>query len=248
MMLHRNLPARNAHRVVWHSQADRDKWADKLNRIDKEWAEIERKSVLVGLRPCTLQPLTKGQYLQLLPWAMQNGLYVRAVRTVKSWSGAANYYEDGDDFVITALANHPDALDAPEQNLGYPECCQRFFNAHWPTINDPVWQWATQTYDRGQHEATVVASPYSDPTLRYANIRFSPHIPCHPQCAASIALGSGMGDLMAPDLRSARLELFDTPRSWDAYRSMAIVKAGPFRLITGSVPAAERYLVNVTAG
>lgn len=248
MKLYRGMPARNAHRVVWNSQAYRDRWAELYNRINLEWPEIERKSVLVGLRPCTLQPLNKGQYLQILPWAMQNGLYVRAVRTVKSWSGAANYYEDGDDFVITAIANRPDALEHPEENLGYPECCQRFFSAHWPAINDPVWQWATQTNDGGKTSVDVVASPYSDPTLRYANIRFSPHIPCHPQCLASIALGTAMGELMSPELRSARLELFNSPHSWDAYRSMAIVKTPQFRMIVGSIPAAERYLVNVTAG
>ena len=240
------MKARNAHRVVWHSQADRDRWADLLNRIDHEQAEVERLSVLAGIRPCTLQPLSKGQYLSILPWAMQNGLFVRAVRTVKSWAGAANYYEDGDDFVITAIANNRDALEKPEENLGYPACCQRFFNAHWPVINDPVWQWATQTNDGGKTSVDVQASPYADPTLRYANLRFSPHIPCHPKCAASIALGEAMGTLMQPELRSARLELFAQPHSWDAYRSMAIVKAGPFRMITGSIPAAERYLVNVT--
>jgi hypothetical protein len=205
-------------------------------------------SVLEGIRPCTLQPLSKGDYLRVLPWAMQNGLKIRAVRTVKSWSGAANYYEDGDDFVITAIARRPDALEHPEDHLGYPVCCQRFFNTHWPIINDPVWQWATQTADGGKNEATVIASPYSDPTLRYANVRFSPHIPCHPQCPASIALGTAMGQLMDPELRSARLELFGTPHSWDAYRSVAVVKTGPVRFIVGSVPAAERYLVNVVAG
>lgn len=245
-MLHRNLPARNAHRLVWSSEQDKQKWQPIYNSINSEWPEVERMSVLAGLRPCTLQPLNKGQYLQVLPWAMQNGLFVRAVKTVKSWAGAANYYEDGDDFVITAVANRRDALEHPEENLGYPLCCQRFFNAHWPTINDPVWQWATQTNDGGKHDVSVSASPYSDPTLRYANIRFSPHIPCHPRCQASIDLGTAMGELMAPDLRSARLELFNMPHSWDAYRSMAIVKLPPFRMIVGSVPAAERYLVNVT--
>jgi hypothetical protein len=246
MILYRGMKARNAHRVVWHSQRDRDRWADLYNRINFEWPEVERQSVLVGLRPCTLQPLNKGQYLQVLPWAMQNGLYVRAVRTVKAWAGAANYYEDGDDFVITAIANRKDALEHPEDNLGYPACCQRFFAAHWPHVNDPVWQWATQTNDGGKHEVSVEASPYSDPTLRYANLRFSPHIPCHPKCAASIALGTRMGELMDPELRAARLELFSAPHSWDAYRSMAVVKTAPFRLIVGSIPAAERYLVNVT--
>jgi hypothetical protein len=245
MMLHRDLPARNAHRLVWSTQADKTRWQPLYNAINSEWPIIERKSVLAGLRDCTLQPLSKGQYLQVLPWAMQNGLYVRAVKTVKAWAGAANFYEDGDDFVITAIAREQEMLEAPEQHLSYPACCQRFFAAYWPVINDPVWQWATQTNDGGKHEVTVSASPYSDPTLRYANIRFSPHIPCHPQCQASIALGVGMGSLMAPDLRDARLELFSQPRSWDAYRSMAIVKTGPFRMIVGSIPAAERYLVHV---
>ena len=64
-------------------------------------------------------------------------------------------------------------------------------------------------------------------------------------CPGSIELGSKFAALMKPELRDAVYELLAAPHSWDCYRSLAIIKTEPFRLVAGSVPAAERYVVNV---
>lgn len=247
MKLYRALKARNMHRHVWNHEAGRVKWQDTLNAISNEWEELEFKSVLEGIRDCVLTPLAKDRYMGTMTWAVSNGLKIRLVRAVKKWEGFANSYEAGDDYYVTAVARHADMLQEPEKYLGYPDCCQRFFAACWPTITDPMWQWATGPGADGATEVSVVASPYSDPTLRYTSVRFIPHIACNPNCPGSIELGRKFAALMNPELRDRRLELLTAPHSWDCYRSMAIVKTEPFRLVVGSVPAAERYVVNVTA-
>lgn len=246
MKLYRALKAKNLHRHVWNSLAFKEKWEGRLQAISNEWEELELKSVLEGIRDCVLKPIHKNDYMQILTWALTNGLKVRVVRAVKQWQGFANSYEAGDDCYITAIARHQDQLQEPEKHLGYPECCQRFFEACWPTVTDPIWQWATGP-GADATEVRVLASPYSDPTLRYAAVRLIPHIACNPTCPGSIELGKRFAALMHPELLEARLELLSAPHSWDCYRSMAIVKTEPFRLVVGSVPAAERYVVNVVS-
>lgn len=246
MILYRDMKSRNAHRHIWNSQVFKDKWEPILQAISWEWEEVEFTSVLEGVRPCMLSPIRKDKYMERLTWCLMNGLKVKVVRSVKRWEGFANSYEAGDDFLVTAIARDASLLENPEANLGYPDCCQRFFAAMWPTVMDPIWQWAVGGEKPSLNEVHVIADPYSDPTLRYGGVRFAPHIPCNPMCPASIELGQKFAALMKPELRDARLELLTQPHSWDCYRSMAIVKTEPFRLVVGSVPAAERYVVHVT--
>lgn len=246
MKLHRGLKSRNANRLVFNDQSSKDRWLDLLRAISNEWKELEARSVLEGIRDCMLSPLTKREYLETMAWAQNNGLKVRLVRGVKRFEGFANYYEEGDDYYVTAVGRTLEAVNQPELYLGYPECCQRFFAGCYPTVCDPIWQWATGPRAGRATEVTVVANPYSDPTLRYQMVRMIPHISCNPNCAASIELGHKFAALMKPELRDARLELLTQPHSWDCYRSLAIVKTKPFRLVVGSVQAAERYVVNVT--
>jgi hypothetical protein len=245
MKLYKALKAKNVHRVVYHDQSSKDRWVPLMTAISDEWGTLETRSVLEGIRDCTLSPLTPRKYAETTAWAHNNGLKVRLVKSVKKFAGFSNYYEPGDDFYVTAIGRTNEVIQDPEAHLGYPECCQQMFAACFPTICDPVWQWATG-FQAGQATAvSVLASPYSDPTLRYSMIRFVPHIPCNPNCPPSIEFGRKFESLMSPELRDARLELLTAPHSWDCYRSMAIVKTTPFRLIVGSVPAAERYIVNV---
>lgn len=245
MKLYRALTAKNLHRHVWNDESSKTKWQATLNAISNEWEEIEFRSVLEGVRDCMQTPISKEKYMARLTWAVMNGLKIKIIKAVKRWEGFANSYEPGDDAYITAIARDPAMLEESEKHLGYPPCCERFFGACWPTITDPIWQWATGPGAGDATEVSVVASPYADPTLRYAGVRFAPHIPCNPNCPGSIELGQRFAALMTPDLRDARLELLTDAHSWDCYRSLAIVKTKPFRLVVGSVPAAERYVVNV---
>ena len=246
MKLYRGMRARNAHRHIWNTQALKEKWEPKLQAINWEWEDLEFTSVLEGVRPACLSVVPKEKYLQRLTWAMNNGLKIRVVRSVKRFEGFANSYEAGDDYLVTAVAKDVAHLEEPEKYLGYPDCCQRFFAAMWPTVTDPMWQWAVGGEKPDVNTVEVLANPYSDPTLRYAGVRFAPHIPCNPMCPGSVKLGQEFAALMKPELRDARIQLLTELHSWDCYRSMAIVKTEPFRLVVGSVPAAERYVVNVT--
>lgn len=233
-------------RKVWNTAALREEWEPRIQAIDNQWAVVERGLVLAGRRGCALQPLTRLQYLDMLSWTQRNGLSMRLVRSVKKWEGFAHHYiESSDDsgYLVTAIGR-PDALDQPEQNLGYPDCCQAFFARTFPKgYADPVWQWAGGDTQEGRSVRLDSVSPFSNPLLRYINVRFSPHIPCGPQCPKSIDLGTAAAELMDPVLAAQMEELLSLPTTWDCYRGVAIIKNPIFTLVAGSMPTASKYEV-----
>lgn len=231
-------------RTVWNTLPDRERWEPILQGISTQWLTVERSLVASGIRGCTLQPLDRLQYLELLPWAFRNGLHVKIMKTVAKFNGFAHRYDycgDDNGYLVTAIAREEAMLETPELHLGYPECCQAFFAANFPRILDPIWQWAGE-------QGTVSANPYSNPLLRYINVRFSPHIPCGPHCEGSIALGEAASSFMDPILAAQAAELLAMPTVWNCYRGIALVKNPLFQLVVGSVPTAKPYEVKINVG
>jgi len=170
-------------RTIWHSPKDKALWEPRVQQVNAAWPDVERRSILEGLRGCALQPITQAQYLAALPWAMSHGLRVRVVRTCGRWEGFAHHYPPGDDYLVTAFARDEAMLEEPERHLGYPACCQRFFDDSFGGgVVDPMWQWAGGLRD-------VAASPLSNPLLRYVSLRLSFHIPCGPACPETVGIG-----------------------------------------------------------
>lgn len=235
-------------RTVWHSLEAKHRLEPIIMRVGHNWEFIERRLVLAGARGAVLQPLSPQSYMNVLPWVYQNGLHMRVIRSVKPWQGFAHRYEayDGLDAMrVVAIARDPYMLDSPEEHLGYPPCCMAFFARIFPKYLDPIWQWADGVTTDDGHVTSIMADPRSSPMLRYINVRLVPHIPCGPQCEDSFKLGDTVTALMTPEDKDAAWSLLEAPMAWDCYRGVSIVTHPDFRLIVGSVPAAERYVVNV---
>jgi hypothetical protein len=229
-------------RVIWHSEAQRKAGEEALQEIGREWPFVERLSVARGIRPVTRQVLKRGlEFDRVEAWARNEGLCVEIWMAVGEFAGFAHHYPAGDSAYVTVIASSKEALQDHEKFLGYPACCQEAFARWFPGSVDPMWQWA------GEREA-VRASPYSNPLLRYVNARFAPHIPCEPNCEASIELGRLMRALMKPE-NAARLQaLLEAPTEWDCYRGLAVVTLPDFRVLIGSNPTSTRYRVKANYG
>lgn len=241
MRLQPGLGPLSVSRTIWSSSRARDQWKPRLDRIFYAVDSAERQSVVEGIREACYQPLRHVQYLELLPWALKHGLFVRILRTAKAFQGFAHRYEPGDDFLVTVFARSEEALDSWEEALGYPKCCQEFFHREWPLIVDPIWQWAGAPTD--QAEVSVSPSVYTVPVLRYLSVRFVPHLACNPWCEKSIELGRAFRSLMPTDVVDWLEELLTQPLTWDCYRGAAIVTSPLFRVVVGSVPTAIPYRV-----
>jgi hypothetical protein len=228
---------------VWHSETDRAKYGNTVAQFTDAWLEAEQMSVIEGIRDLCLQPISQPEYMAFLPWAHDNGLHVRVKRFAGMFQGFSNYYTAGTDLLIVAMSRNKDMAESadPEQFLGYPKCCQEFFGANFPKYVDPVLQWAG-------YESHITASPYCIPVLRSKGIRFVAHIPCSPNCEATIKLGREMSTLLDPVMVEQALEILSAPITWDSYRSIAIVKTPWFRTLYRSVPYAEKVVVNINAG
>jgi len=230
-----NFVVPNTCRTVYHTAAEETKWAPVLNQINQEWGELELSTVLDGTRSVAIQPITIKEYLIALPWAQANGLYVRPIKYVKHFGAFANRYEEGDDMLVTAFCKTKDVMECPYEHLGYPPCCQVWFNRIFSDSPDPMWQWAGET----EHPKVAL---YTNPLLRYTGVRFMSHIPCSADCKPTLEMAAGMAERMHPELRDARLELLRGV-IWDSYRGIAIVTAKPFRVVVSSNPTQERYIV-----
>src|SRR5690242_17103628 len=95
-----NLPTGTFVRTVWHSEADRKRYEYVLANYSNAWLEAEQMSVLEGIRPLCLQPLSQPEYLAFLPWAHDNGLHVRVKRFAGAFQGFAHYYTEGSDILV----------------------------------------------------------------------------------------------------------------------------------------------------
>lgn len=235
-------------RTVWHSQEAKEKWEPAIQAVNIAWPQVERDLVVSGARGAVLQPLTRLDYLNILPWALKHGLSVRVVKTVAKWSGFAHQYvpsSDDNGYLVTAIAKDEEMLASPEDHLGYPACCVRFFGENFPTVVDPIWQWAAGGLTAVENKMETTSHIFCNPLLRYINVRFAPHIPCSPTCQDTIKLGQEVMKVMPNNVADTVVRLLSEPIEWDCYRGVAVVKTTGFRLVVGSNPTAKRYIVNV---
>lgn len=241
-------------RLVWHSEAIRSVWEPRISAINRVWEEGERRSVAEGVRDACQQLLTNEQYIDLIPWAIRNGLYTKVIRRVKRFQGFSHHYEPGNEMAVVVMGRLEGALEQPELHFGYPVCCTKAFDRTFPIILDQVWQWAEGGAEtlpmlgEARHVRRVTPSPYTNPMLRYVNVRFVPHIPCRWNCQGSESLGKFIESVWTgiPGGFGAIEwihELLSGPMTWDCYRGVAVVTTPLFRIVTGSTVAAERYIV-----
>lgn len=233
-------------RMVWHSAAHQRHWEDRIRVINDAWPVAERESVRQGVRGACEQLLRQDQYLAILAWATSYGLHVSLLRSVKAFEGFAHRYEPGTDYLVTAIAADREMLRDHVPHLGYPRCCVRAFEALFPIIMDPIWQWAGGPdwgKESGTRRLAVKMAPGCNPLLRYISVRLSPHIPCSATCKQSETLAEQIAGLLPERERADVRELLSLPATWDSYRGVTIVKTEPFRLVVGTDPLADRHIV-----
>lgn len=199
-------------RWSWAGIPERNRFAPLVNQLRMAWLDIERLSVVDGMRMGALQYVKFSDLPKMDRWA-----YTHEVRMVPIT--AANMRGSGGLQSIEVTEN-PDSLHVmfvkPEHYdtaipldrhnhrrvatlLGYPTCCQDAYE---------------QTWSRGQVDSTYEAfmntpardasvpnsTPYAHSLLRWLGIRTGFHIPCSHACVPSqkiaeeiIALGNKYG-------------------------------------------------------
>lgn len=259
MELINGFQAVNGYRLVWHSEAYRQTWENRINQISNEWTTVERQSVVAGVRRAFRQPIYKGvPFENLRLWSQRHGLHMKIIKAVGAFGGFAHRYLEGDDMYVTVVARNAADLDTDNEKeldalLDYPECCQRFFFSYFPSILDPVWQAAeatpvlqTDSFSDGKYNSIALERvSIHHALLRYASIRTVPHIPCRFDCEASERLGEAMLSLYSREAQEWLTELLSQPIIYDLYRGVAIIKTPFFRYVVGSNYARHRYVIEL---
>jgi SAM-dependent methyltransferase len=235
------LPDRT--RVMWANAAARDVWRPRIQAIGAAWREVEKLSVVEGIRRGALLFPTPGELPDLAAWSATRGLVALpltregaggayASTTAEFQEGRAWHYR----VALTRLEDAATWLNAWRESddatigelLGFPACCRAHFVRYWTGEKwvDPTWPMALESglsreveSLRGGLTRDVITAPASSPLganilLRWLGVRAVPHLPCSLQCQAT----AGFAELLEGVGRRAGFgEEFDTLREMLAW-------------------------------
>jgi hypothetical protein len=255
-------------RVAWTSSEALTTWGPRIGAVVRMFSEIERQTVVAGLRPCALLSVDPLELVDLSGWAAARGLVVlilsrqavsrhtySAVGRPAEATGPFNYravlgvVSDTNCF-RTAWTVQDNSMMG--ELLGYPRCCREFFNSVWVRAGwvDSTWPMASETHDvvRIDNSTLEVSGPaMSNILMRWQGVRGVPHLPCSFSCTETASMGEswlsladehGYFDEVA-DLR----EMLDWPMEWSALHGIAEVKTPVNKVSTRTVATPSKLVI-----
>lgn len=261
-------------RINYASAEIKEKWEPKIRKAEKVYYALELQTVIHGIRRATTRHVRPEELDYFVRELARMGLYFLPIHRVGVYKGFAHTMppvEDGKPYTFygvvakrledaelfydchkpgDAKIDHSTIGDL----LGYPKCCQEFFNTVWASgYIDPVWQQAerlSDEYIKTKTETKIVVKDniYHElsPMLRYIGVRFVPHIPCSLGCEHSAQMVKDWVQL-ARDLKldgtDDLINLLHMPISWDALKGIAVIRTPLFKVTTNSVACYPKYVV-----
>jgi hypothetical protein len=266
MELLKNFSTDSFCRTIWVSAKAREAWEKTIRDFSQASQELEVLSVVHGQRPVAWQTVREDNLAELsMKWASQ-GLVSLPIRRVGNFTGFAHRHvpvKPGEVALMCVILarNLGDArafMEANQKNdnvtqgvlLGFPRCCSQFFEDVWKDgYYDPIWQMLGPNVRPGERKIRVdIVHPFSNPILRYNGIRIGFHIPHSFTCADTIKINQerfDLGKTLWPGLMERGLELLSMPMSWDVLHGIAVVRHPLFYIVTSSVPARERHVIEL---
>jgi hypothetical protein len=254
-------------RFAWVSDAARDAWEPRLNRITAAWVEIEWRAVAAGVRRCAIATTTpEGFLVESARWA-DLGLSAVPIEMMgvsgQPYSATPVATRPGEPFVFrfvvgrtedTAAFKH--AWDAADDEaigdlLGYPACCREFFRRTWvdDAMVDTTWPMAVASVAAldGTTTIEIDGPPQANILWRWMGARAVPHLPCRSDCEATIAFADGMvavgRDAGFGEEMDWLLEILSWPVEWTALHGIAEIKTPVLKVSTRTDATAGRYVV-----
>lgn len=260
-------------RISWVSDPARRVWEPRIARIGAAWADIEWRSVVEGVRQCSLTSVASDQLVQRSAHWAGHGLAAMPV----SMSGTCGGYAStsiaprvGEPFeyriavgalpAVSALKRAIDAGDDGEMGrlLGFPSCCIAFFRRTWVDDHcvDTTWAMAANSVTadvRGQTLDIPEGTPFQANILwRWIGPRAVPHLPCSFMCSATVEFGDA---LMAVGRRAGYAEemawleeILRWPASWSGLHGIAEVKTPILKVSTRTDATGHEFVVRKHSG
>jgi hypothetical protein len=253
-------------RYMWASDAARDTWAPRLQRITEKWFEIEWMAVEAGVRACAVTVVGSERLAEATAAWLDRGLATLPLEI----QGVGGVYAStavqptlGQPFVYRVVVGRPADLRAFRtawrtgddagigRLLGYPPCCTDFFRRVWvkDAMVDTTWPMAMATAGatNGERELTVAGPPEGNILWRWMGARAVPHLPCRFDCEATVGLGRRLMEIGREGGHTKAmnwlLEVLRWPVEWSALHGIAEVKTPVLKVSTRTDATAVKYVV-----
>ena len=196
-------------RWSWAGIPERNRFAPLVKQLKIAWANIERLSVVDGMRMGALQYVKFSDLSGLDHWAHTHGVRMIPITAARvSGFQSIQVLENPNSLrVLFVKSEHYDTVIPLDLNnhrrvatlLGYPTCCLNAFERTWARGQvDSTYEAFVNTPARAAGVSN--STPYAHSLLRWLGIRAGFHMPCAHDCAPSqkiaeeiIALGIKYG-------------------------------------------------------
>jgi SAM-dependent methyltransferase len=258
-------------RMSWVDESAKAVWADRIQRIQQAWQEIEWRSVSKGVRKCALISATPEYLVELSERLLETGLVVLPVavhdgsRPYASSTTAPKQGQPVCHRVVVGIAEDTlrlkKAMEASDNEtvgrlLGYPSCCRQFFEQTWvqQSLVDTTWPMALNGTVRDQVDpdgrSIDISSkaPYQTNILwRWMGVRAVPHLPCSFQCAETVTFANKLLDV---GREAGFVEEFDWmkqilswPVEWSALHGIAEIRTPILKVSTRTDATAHKFVL-----
>jgi hypothetical protein len=174
-------------RWQWASMDERAWWSPLFMEAANAFKEVERLSVLEGVREAAWQNVNTSELIEATQWAHYRGLLVVPTNTTGQAGSYSAQQSQGTDIVRIVYVrpeNYAKVLPWVGDHhigemLGFPPCCRVAFRETWGKGQ------VDSTYEQF---ANTTGLTYIHTLFRWMGIRTVPHMPCSHDCEQSIEL------------------------------------------------------------
>jgi uncharacterized protein len=241
-------------RISWVSDAAREVWGPRLQRIRAVEREMAWRSVASGLRRCAILLATEEQirYPASTPWHAAglaaaplgtkpgNGTVGVAVGLPADLEVLAQARESGDDRLIGDL-------------LGQPDCCRAFHRRVWvhDGVVDVTWPQALASGGMpcGDKVLQIAGLPQSNPLWRWLGLQPAFHLPCQFGCRKTVEIAERVFAAARAAGFTEEVGWFEDilgwPVEWSALHGIAEIRTPILKIATNTDATAGLYAVRL---
>lgn len=230
-------------RINWTDSNAQSDWAKTIQRAAQVWTSLEVLSLESSLRSVALLEANS-----MPPTSLPSSLKATTLEMVHGLPGPSF----SEPVVIGNAQNtlaFKEAWSAKDSEaigkmLGYPPCCIAHFQECYQDSRfwSPPWAWLGS-----ERELQLDCRPETNILLHLLGLQLIPHIPCSPQCTASLELAKKYQQLKVPEELKVDLEklqhILKWPVEWSALHGVAEIKTPVFRISTNTTATGQRYQI-----
>ncbi len=242
-------------RVGWASDAAREVWEPRIQRITRAWFAIEKWAVTDGAKLSALQNVPPEALPSYVAEAASRGLLALPLcQTPEARAYSSSTPASGPLVYRVALTQPHLAADWPTawakhddraigRLLGFPTCCCEFFQRTW-VVDHRV---DTTLAMVGDRDAEVPAVSLANILWRWVGVRLVSHLPCRFDCTESIATAEQLRQVGRDHGFTEEMDwaaqILGWPTEYTAWRGIAEIRTPILRVSTRTDATVEKLTV-----